>query len=64
MARYSGALSAMTWLNRAGAERGSVWGGESLGIQRVSVEGRGRVLDSAALTDADLKAIAGAGAAH
>jgi hypothetical protein len=34
--------------------------GESLGIHKVSVERRGRVVDSESLTEADAKAIAGA----
>jgi hypothetical protein len=36
--------------------------GESLGIHKVAVEGQGRVVDSEALTEADAKAIGGAGA--
>jgi len=34
--------------------------GESLGIHKMSVEGRGEVVDSGAVTQDDLKAIAGA----
>jgi hypothetical protein len=36
--------------------------GESLGIHKVSVEGRGRIVDSESLTEADAKAITDAGA--
>ena len=38
--------------------------GASLGIRKMAVEGRGRVVDSEAVTEADVQAIAGAGAAH
>jgi hypothetical protein len=38
--------------------------GASLGIHKMAVEGRGRVVDSESVTEADVKAIAGSGAAH